>query len=73
MNTNDEKSTEPSVQVPPLNFTLHTVCVECGEQEHLNPEGQCEGCVEYNDTHSPCCGVKFDKDYRICPRCKEQI
>ena len=28
---------------------------------------------EQNDHLSPCCGVEFDRDLRICPRCKENV
>jgi len=35
----------------------------------------CDSCYEkwQDENLSPCCGVEFDKDIRICPKCKEHV
>jgi adenine C2-methylase RlmN of 23S rRNA A2503 and tRNA A37 len=39
----------------------------------------CSGCGQLREddckcsTLSPCCGVEFDEDIRICPECKEHV
>jgi len=48
-------------------------CKECGDcvcRDCYNKEKeQCEACAKL----SPCCGVEFDEDIRICPHCKEHV
>ena len=45
-------------------------CKTCGELfDPEDEETECEPCR----TSSPCCGVKFDEDTEICPKCGEHI
>lgn len=47
-------------------------CKECGctvMAYDLDENGLCEECAKL----SPCCGVEFDEDIRICPQCGEHV
>ncbi len=52
---------------PPLHKGICPECHEVNGSEDNN--NLCSFCASL----SPCCGVEFDKDYRICPRCREQL
>lgn len=46
-------------------------CKECGDD--FEPEDEDDTVCQTCKTTSPCCGVEFDEDIRICPECGEQL
>jgi hypothetical protein len=48
-------------------------CPECGGpmsiEEYIIDPTQCEMCSML----TPCCGIEYDKDIDICPKCKEHV
>lgn len=54
------------------------LCEQCesnqAEIEHKT-KYFCEQCYDkwQEENLSPCCGVEFDHDIRLCPKCKEHI
>lgn len=56
----------------PLLFPF--LCNDCGcEQEAESAKALCKDCQGDDMSElCPCCGEKINKDYRICPECREQ-
>lgn len=79
---NNEIAAHSSFNLPPGTYQHHIdeaagsgnpeeqTCKTCGEK--FIPDDQEEEC-EFCQTHTACCGVPFDEDIRICPKCGEHV
>ena len=66
---------EPTIQQPDEE-KIYSPCkgTNCDCTDGLSHSKEC--IAEYEaqfENFSPCCGVKFDTDIRICPKCKEHV